>query len=297
LLVILLAPEVYRPLREVAARFHASADATAVINDVDQLLTGNFDPAAPPADADRSPSANLDQTGEPAFVHLSAGTARRAVGVVAQGVRVRYSGAATDALSLSGLQVGGGELVAVRGVSGAGKTTLLRVLAGIQEADSGTVEVAGPPVLYLPQRPVLPHARTVADVFAAAGVAGEAIPAALRVVGLDDEVGRATPLGEHGQGVSAGQRQRLALAALLWRARAEPVVLLLDEPTAHLDARTERMIIVELRAAAARGGTSAGLDRGRGLRRRHRPALATGPAHRCQRPPRTDGSDPRLRGD
>jgi len=61
------------------------------------------------------------------------------------------------------------------------------------------------------------------------------------------------PLGEHGRGLSSGQRQRLALARLLRAARARPVVLLLDEPTAHLDAVAEQLVIEELRAAARRG--------------------------------------------
>ncbi|MEV6495849.1 ABC transporter transmembrane domain-containing protein, partial [Actinoplanes sp. NPDC051633] len=173
LLVILLAPEAYRPLRESAARYHASAAATAVMDDLDEVLTG---PAASPA----APDAPR-------------------VGATADGVRVRHPDASRDALRLNHLEVRGGSLVALRGPSGAGKTTALRVLAGLQRIDAGSVS-ASPP-LYLPQRPVLPHARTVADV---------ADPAALRVVGLD--LPPDTPLGEHGQGVSAGQRQRLALA-------------------------------------------------------------------------------------
>jgi ATP-binding cassette subfamily C protein CydCD len=229
LLVILLAPEVYRPLREMAARYHASTEAGAVIADVDEVLTAPPGPAAPAA---------------------RAGPA----GVVASGLRVRYLGSTMDALGLDPLVAPAGRIVVLRGPSGAGKTTALRVFAGLQPADCGVVEVRGPRPLYLPQRPVLPHARSVADAFGLGGGGSlDTIRAALRAVGLDGEVGPDTPLGEHGGGVSAGQRQRVALAVLLCRARREPVTLLLDEPTAHLDAPAERLVIAELRAAAERG--------------------------------------------
>ncbi|GAB1691632.1 thiol reductant ABC exporter subunit CydC [Krasilnikovia sp. M28-CT-15] len=233
LLVILLAPEAYRPLREMAARYHASTDAAAVIAEVDEVLDGV--PAAVVEDA--------------------AGTGP---GVAAADLRVRHPGTTVDALVLPGLVVAAGEFVALRGTSGAGKTTALRVLAGLQPPGSGTVIGTGPRPLYLPQRPMLAHARTVADVFALATAPepppGPAlIDAALRTVGLDGELAPATPLGEHGAGVSAGQRQRLALAVLLHQARREPVTLLLDEPTAHLDPAAERLVVAELRAAARRG--------------------------------------------
>ena len=225
LLVILLAPEVYRPLREMAARYHAGADAGAVIDDVDDVLSGAPDPR--PATEDGAPA------------------------VTATGLRVRHPDADTDALVLDRLDVRAGELVALCGPSGAGKTTALRVLAGLQPVDAGAVAVHGTRPLYLPQHPTLPHARTVRD--ALGPVPDGEVRDALRTVGLDTELTPGTPLGEHGRGVSAGQRQRLALAALLWQARQGAITLLLDEPTAHLDPAAEAAVTGELRAAAARG--------------------------------------------
>ncbi len=232
LLVILLAPEAYRPLRETAARYHASADAAAVIADVDEVLSG---PAAP-----------LPQRHEQA-----------APGIVATGLRVRHPGSAVDALQLPSLTVHAGEIVALRGASGAGKTTALRALAGLQDVQAGELRVAGPRPRYLPQRLTLPHARTVAE---AVTLDGETRPSdavvteALHAVGLADELADPeAPLGEHGRGVSSGQRQRLALARLLREAQSRPAVLLLDEPTAHLDSRAEQVVIGRLRAAAKRG--------------------------------------------
>ncbi|GAA0798237.1 thiol reductant ABC exporter subunit CydC [Spirilliplanes yamanashiensis] len=226
LLAILLAPEAYRPLREMAARYHATTDASAVVTDLDEILRAT--PAPPPAPPGGRPS------------------------IVATGLRVRHPGAPADTLTLDHLAVAPGEVVALRGASGAGKTTALRVLAGLQTPTAGTTTVTGT-VHYLPQRPALPHARTVADAL------GDDLPPAtvrrlLHPVALDTELpDPTTPLADDGHGISSGQRQRLALARLLHDAALTPAVLLLDEPTAHLDATAEHRVVDLLRSAAARG--------------------------------------------
>jgi len=253
LLVILLAPEAYRPLREVGARFHAGADASAVITEVDAVLT---DPE--PAGLGLTPGSTRAGASEAFSANGFDGPAVRATGL-----RVRHSGARMDALDLPALRLHGGDFVALRGPSGAGKTTTLRVLAGLQAPVAGSVEVTGPRPLYLPQRPTLPHARTVADALILdddSELADDVVLSALTAVGLAAEVaampgGVRAPLGEYGRGLSSGQRQRLALARVLRAARIRPTVLLLDEPTAHLDPAAEHLVIEELRAAARRGCT------------------------------------------
>ncbi|WP_436520071.1 thiol reductant ABC exporter subunit CydC [Actinoplanes sp. HUAS TT8] len=300
LLAILLAPEVYRPLREMAARYHAATDATAVIADVDAILTvpvaghtrsaspetlhlsaewaalvGEALPAGLTAGAHGGlpdPGSTVGTTLEPARSGAIGEAARW--GVLAAGLRASYPGSGGDALRLDELAVRGGEIVALRGASGAGKSTALRVFAGLHPADSGAVAVGR--AFHLSQRPALPHARTVGEAFAA-DAGDDEIRSALHMVGLDTEVTAGTRLGEHGNGISAGQRQRLALAALLHRAgraaaltrraterphRDEPgprrrplpvVTLLLDEPTAHLDPAAERLVVARLREFAQRG--------------------------------------------
>ncbi|WP_299039648.1 thiol reductant ABC exporter subunit CydD [uncultured Pseudokineococcus sp.] len=244
LLLILLAPEAYRPLREVGARFHAAADATAVVEEVEDLLD------VPDAHDTEKPQPIAPASGPPRASAL--------------GVRVRHPGTQVDALHLPHLSVTAGELLALRGPSGAGKTTALRVLAGTQPAATGALEVVGggpagsrDGLIYVPQRPTLPHARTIADALDVLAGDDERW-AALADVGLADEIAAlplalATPLGEGGAGLSSGQRQRLALTRALAMAAHHPRLLLLDEPTAHLDAAAEQLVIARLRQVAARG--------------------------------------------
>lgn len=167
------------------------------------------------------------------------------------------------------LEVAAGEFVALVGANGSGKSTLVRIVLGLLPAAGGTVELLGHPpgrlperwrVGYVPQRPVtadlLPA--TVADVVAAGRLARrgwwrrarpadrEAVELALDTVGLSDLAGR--PISE----LSGGQRQRAFIAKALV---TEPDLLLLDEPTAGIDAESQRRFRDGLVALTGRGGT------------------------------------------
>ncbi|GAB3467647.1 thiol reductant ABC exporter subunit CydD [Kineococcus endophyticus] len=236
-LVILLAPEAYRPLREVGARFHDTADATAVVDDVDAVLT-----------------APLPRRGVPS---PAAGVRLRAVGV-----RREDGTAVVDGVDLD---VVPGELHALAGPSGAGKTTVARVAAGVLVPDDGTVELPAS-VAHLPQRPEFGHAVTVADaVRAGRETTDEQVRSVLAEVAAAD-LDPATPLGEHAAGLSAGQRQRVALARTVLSARLGARVLVLDEPTAHLDPVAEAAVVATLRSLAHDDGLAV-------LVVAHRPAL------------------------
>jgi ATP-binding cassette, subfamily C, bacterial CydCD len=230
LTVLLLAPEAYWPLRRVGAEFHAAAEGTAALADADALIT----------------RAATRETGD----------LRRSGTVLAlRRLVVGHDVALTAPLDVDLPERG---LVAVSGRSGCGKSTLLATLRGELEAHGGEVLVGDAPlawvdprwwrdqVAWAPQRPWL-----LADTVAANVRIGrpdaddEEVRAALRSVGLDDVVralpdGCGTVLGEDGAGLSAGQRARVALARVVLAAR--PVVLL-DEPSAHLDAETERILL------------------------------------------------------
>ncbi len=156
------------------------------------------------------------------------------VGVGVRDVSYTYPGAHAAVLSGISLEVGPG-LTALTGPSGVGKSTLLELVAGIRTPDAGSV-AAGRAHL-VSQRPFLP-AGTLRDALTLGNDADDqAVWDALRLVGLEGFAAGlphalATPLGDDGFGLSAGQRARIALA----RATLSTApVLLVDEPTANLD--------------------------------------------------------------
>ena len=230
LTVLLLAPEAYWPLRRVGAEFHAAAEGAAALADADDLL-------------DRA-AARATGTKRPASTTLTLA-----------GLEIGYDAALTAPLDLDLPERG---LVAIAGPSGCGKSTLLATLRGELPARAGDVLVGDVPltevdpdwwrgrVAWAPQRPWLLADTVAANVRIGRPSAGDdEVWEALRSVGLADVVGAlphgiATPLGEDGAGLSAGQRARVALARVVLAAR--PVVLL-DEPSAHLDEETEQVLL------------------------------------------------------
>ena len=222
LLVLLLAPEAYLPLRRLGVEHHACQDAAAASDHVFAVLAM---PLAPPG------TAPLTDTGP----------------VVLQAVTVRLPGREGPVLVVD-LVLHPGERVAVVGASGSGKSTLLDVLLRFRAPSTGrllvgTQDLAGTDptawrrrTSWLPQAPVLVTG-TVADNVRlgapdADGAAVARVLAAVDLAGTEDLV-----LGEDGRGLSAGQRRRVALARALLRVEVLGCdLLLLDEPTGSLDA-------------------------------------------------------------
>jgi ATP-binding cassette subfamily C protein CydCD len=243
LVVLLLAPEAYWPLRRVGAEFHAAAEGGATFDEVTSLLEGQ-----------RAPRGRLRA---PDLAHCD---------IRLTDVRLTYPGRREPALSVRALSIAPHEFLAVAGVSGAGKSTLLATLAGQVTPSEGRVEAGTSPledidpdswaaqVAWVPQRPWILDGTVADNVRIGRAEACETeIWAALRQVGLSDVVaalpgGLDAPVGEGGRRLSAGQRARLALARVLVANR--PLVLL-DEPTAHLDPATERTVLAALRELAA----------------------------------------------
>ncbi|MEN8649880.1 thiol reductant ABC exporter subunit CydD [Streptomyces sp. 21So2-11] len=240
LVILVLAPEAYLPLRQVGAQYHAAAEGLSAAEEIFEVL-------------ETEPRA--DGTGD-----APAGALR------VEGVTVRHPGRSEASLDSASLVVGEGETVAVVGPSGVGKTTLLNVLLGFAPADEGRVLVGDTDladvsmerwrerIAWVPQRPHL-FAGTIAENvrLARPGADEAAVIAALRDAGAYDFVaalpqGVETRLGEDGAGISAGQRQRLALARAFL---ADRPLLLLDEPTANLDGETEAGIVDAVRRLAA----------------------------------------------
>uniref|UniRef100_UPI0031D941A0 thiol reductant ABC exporter subunit CydD n=1 Tax=Streptomyces hawaiiensis TaxID=67305 RepID=UPI0031D941A0 len=271
LVILILAPEAYLPLRQVGAQYHAAAEGLAAAEEIFEVL----ETPRPASGAEAVPEGALSF----------------------EGVTVRYPGRSADAVTNVTFGVEPGETVALVGPSGAGKSTLLSVLLGFVRPAEGQVRVGGVDLVdadleqwrsriaWVPQRPHL-YAGTIAENvrLARPGADDDSVRRALRDAGALEFVdalpeGVETVLGEDGAGLSAGQRQRLALARAFL---ADRPVLLLDEPTAALDGATEAEVVAAVRRLAA-GRTV--------LLVVHRPALLDV----ADRVVRLDGTDPVAR--
>ena len=238
LFVLILAPEAYLPVRQVGVHFHAAAEGLGA---ADRLLSWLDEPAE-------------EQHGDPA--PDAAGATIALLDVTAG-----YPGA--QVLDGFSARFRPGEITALVGPSGGGKSTVMHLLLRFLTADSGRLLLEpkdGPAdgvdlaavdprswrqqVAWVPQQPALLPG-TVADNIRLGrpGATDAEVAVAAAGAGLAEQElpdGLQTAIGEGGSGVSAGQRRRIAVARALLR--QSPVVLL-DEPTAALDSRTELALL------------------------------------------------------
>ncbi|WP_084635202.1 thiol reductant ABC exporter subunit CydD [Propionicicella superfundia] len=235
--ILILAPEAYLPVRQVGVHYHDSADGMAAADsafaEIDRLTAmprGTL--AAPAVDASR---------------------------VVFDGFAYRYPDAETDAVTGIDLTIEPGEIVALAGTSGVGKTTLLNALMGFVRPTAGRILVGDvdlaeidpdawrAQLAHVPQQPGMVRGSVGDNVLLGDTAATEARARAA----LDDAGGAGIPLdqpvGDDGEGLSAGERRRIATARAMLRVRSGARLLVLDEPTAGLDAEAERVLLASLR--------------------------------------------------
>jgi len=244
LLVLLLVPEFFAPLRAFSAayqdRMHATGAAEALL-DVPPMP-----PPTPPRDIRT--------------------VAAQGIAVVFEDVRFSWDPTRGPALDGMSFRAAPGEMLVLAGPSGAGKSTIIELLLGFIHPDSGRITINGADIAdvvpqalsrftaWIGQRPVL-FAGTIrdnirfarpeasdAEIDAAAAAARVTEFAAGLPAGLD------TPVGEGGFGLSGGQAQRVAIARAFLK---DAPLLLLDEPTAHLDPTTEADVLDSLKRLAA----------------------------------------------
>jgi len=242
--ILLLAPEFYLPLRQLGARFHAGANGIQAARRIFSILAvPDLTPAEP------HPHSKVE------------------IGVVQQiefsNVSYSHPGQTTPAVVEINLRVRSGEMVALVGPTGAGKSTLAHLLMGFARPESGEIFVNGisltsidpliwrRQVAWVPQQPVLFQGSLAENIALGKPDASlQHIEQAARLAHLDRLIdslrdGYHTRIEEFGQRLSGGEIQKVALARAFL---VDAPVLILDEPSAHLDPDTE----AELEEAAQR---------------------------------------------
>nr|BFE47109.1 hypothetical protein GCM10017745_05360 [Saccharothrix mutabilis subsp. capreolus] len=236
-MVLILAPECYLPLRAAGAAHHASEDGVEAVRRVAEI------PEVRRSRGSRGDGRRVRARGGRAVAAVrDQAVDGRPVGVQVRNLRVRRRGRfAPDGISLV---VWPGEVHRLDAPSGAGKSTLFDVLLGYVEPDGGEVVLDRDAIAWVPQRPAF-AGRTVADELEL--TTGRVDRDVLASIAADHLVDRRIVE------LSTGERQRVAIARALTRVKDGSTILLLDEPTAHLDPATAAKVMTAVQGAADGG--------------------------------------------
>ena len=237
LFILVLAPDFYLPLRELGTHYNARAEAAGAAEAITRILDTPL-----PAQASAVPSARI----------------AKPIEIVFDDVGFAYASRPPYLFQNVSFTVRSGEKVTLAGASGVGKSTLLNLLMGFEQPSQGAIAINGTPLsrishqdwrnqlAWVGQQPILFYGSLRDNIRLGRPEAGvPAIRAAARaakVLEFADRMpqGLDTPVGEKGHRLSRGQAQRVALARAFL---ADAPLLLLDEPTAGLDAANERLVV------------------------------------------------------
>ncbi|WP_158527248.1 thiol reductant ABC exporter subunit CydD [Pelagibaculum spongiae] len=256
LFLLMLAPDFYAPLRQLATHYHDRSAAMGAADDITELL------------AETSPGLAIEQ--------LTAEETGKEVPVEDQQFfstpplitfkNVDFGYGDSMVLNQLNLQLQPGEIIAIGAPSGAGKTSLIRLLLGFSQPTSGEILVNDQALSslgetsrsrlfgWLGQAPVLFHGSLASNLLLANPQADQSqLWQALEQAGAAEFVKKMpqqldTPLGENNQGISGGQARRIALARVCLH---NAPVLLLDEPTAGLDNKNRDLLLAQLKQYAS----------------------------------------------
>ena len=240
LFVLVLAPEAFLPVRQVGVHFHDSADGVAAADAAFEFI-----------DTDAG------------AVGLGVAPVPHELSVRFENVSYTYPGQNERALDGFDVAISPGDVVAVRGSSGGGKSTALALLLGFIQPGAGRICVGGRDlreldidswrrhIAWVAQDPGMLNGTVAHNVLLGhPGASMADVEAALVDAGADFDGTKS--VGDDGEGLSAGERRRVALARALLRIRLGGArLLVLDEPTAGLDSSTESAAIRAVRRSGA----------------------------------------------
>jgi thiol reductant ABC exporter CydD subunit len=244
LFVLILAPEFYAPLRNLGGAFHASASGLEAMQRIETFLQHR----SPKTEARSAASdANIASTPFP----------KDWKAISAKNITVSYPTSPQPVLKNVSMELRRGEVLGITGPSGVGKSTLVASLLRNLELIEGQINVDNLPsseiplniweeqFVFLPQRPTLAHTTLRKNILLGRkNISEDQIMSACNLACLDDLLtqlpnGLDTLVGENGATLSTGQAHRVALARAFL---STAPIIILDEPTAHLDSRTEKTI-------------------------------------------------------
>ena len=268
LFVLLLAPEYYLPLRNLGLAYHSRMNGMAAAERIIPLLqqplpTKDLLPQREQRSTETSPAVtNKPAESSSANLRVLCG---ESVEIVCKSVTFRYGGDRGGVQDIS-LTIPAGSITALVGASGSGKSTLARLLLGLAQPESGRITVNGVDLAeldqqawrlqlaWVPQQPFFFSATIRENLLLGRPDADDqAIQRALAAAALSEVIsalpeGLATRLGDRGAGLSGGELRRLALARVFLR---DAGLVVLDEPTAGLDAENEQLVLDAMGRLAA----------------------------------------------